>query len=71
MTDDEHVDRFGQQDIRETAAGMLDALLARLEAAGTPERIAENDYLMKCACFLPFLIFFLVLIILSNFRPAV
>ncbi|OBZ72875.1 Importin-alpha re-exporter [Grifola frondosa] len=39
---------FSQADIQEIAPQMLDALLSKIESAGTPEKVAENDYLMKC-----------------------
>jgi hypothetical protein len=34
--------------VQDFAQGMLDALLSKIEAGGTAEKIAENDYLMKC-----------------------
>ncbi|KAF5323094.1 hypothetical protein D9611_009310 [Ephemerocybe angulata] len=40
---------FSQADIHDSAAQLLDALLSRIEAGGTPEKVAENDHLMKCA----------------------
>ncbi|KAI0933051.1 hypothetical protein AcW1_000014 [Taiwanofungus camphoratus] len=40
---------FNQGDIHEIAPSLLDALLNKIEKAGTPEKVAENDYLMKCA----------------------
>ncbi|KAH9931314.1 armadillo-type protein [Fomitopsis serialis] len=40
---------FTQADIHELAPHLLDALLKKMESAGTPEKVAENDYLMKCA----------------------
>jgi exportin-2 (importin alpha re-exporter) len=43
--------RFTQADIHDFAQTLLDALLVRIEAAGSPEKVAENDYLMKCALF--------------------
>ncbi|KAL5498046.1 CSE1_1 [Sanghuangporus vaninii] len=39
---------FNQEDIREIAPQILDAVLSRVESGGSPEKIAENDYLMKC-----------------------
>ncbi|OCH89837.1 Cse1-domain-containing protein [Obba rivulosa] len=39
---------FTQADIHEIAPAMLDSLLTKVESAGTPEKVAENDYLMKC-----------------------
>ena len=41
--------RFASADIKDIAPQMLDALLAKVEKAPTPEKVAENDYLMKCA----------------------
>lgn len=40
--------RFSQTDIHDLAADLLDALLSKIEAAGPPEKVAENDHLMKC-----------------------
>lgn len=40
--------RFTQADVREIASHLLNVLLGKIEKAGTPERVAENDYLMKC-----------------------
>jgi hypothetical protein len=40
--------RFTQADVQDFAQALLDALLAKIEAGGTAEKIAENDYLMKC-----------------------
>ena len=39
---------FTQADIHEFASPMIDALFKKVEYGGTPEKIAENDYLMKC-----------------------
>lgn len=39
---------FGQADIQESAPHLVHALLTKVEAAGTPEKVAENDHLMKC-----------------------
>ncbi|GLB42771.1 putative importin alpha re-exporter [Lyophyllum shimeji] len=39
---------FAQADIHEFAADLADALLTKIESAGTPEKVAENDHLMKC-----------------------
>lgn len=44
----EMVIRFTQADIRPFAENILMALFANIEKGGTPEKIAENDYLMKC-----------------------
>lgn len=40
--------RFTQADVRPYAENILMALFANIEKGGTPEKIAENDYLMKC-----------------------
>ncbi|KAF7976444.1 hypothetical protein HWV62_6681 [Athelia sp. TMB] len=40
---------FTQTDIHEIAPALLDAILSKIESAGTPEKVAENDHLMKCA----------------------
>jgi exportin-2 (importin alpha re-exporter) len=42
--------RFTQADVRPFAENILMALFANIEKGGTPEKIAENDYLMKCEC---------------------
>ncbi|KAJ8595722.1 Cse1-domain-containing protein [Rhizopogon salebrosus TDB-379] len=39
---------FSQADIHDLAADLLNALLSKIEAAGPPEKVAENDHLMKC-----------------------
>nr|VWP01251.1 Succinate-semialdehyde dehydrogenase (EC [Ganoderma boninense] len=39
---------FTEGDVREVAPGLLHALLSKVEKAPTPEKMAENDYLMKC-----------------------
>ncbi|KAG6820300.1 hypothetical protein H0H93_002564 [Arthromyces matolae] len=39
---------FAQADIHEFAVNLVDALLTKIESAGTAEKVAENDYLMKC-----------------------
>ncbi|KAI0684913.1 Cse1-domain-containing protein [Cytidiella melzeri] len=39
---------FSQADVHEFARPLVDALLKKVEQAGTPEKVAENDYLMKC-----------------------
>ncbi|KAF8963542.1 importin alpha re-exporter [Flammula alnicola] len=40
---------FAQADIHDSALELIDALLTRIETARTPEKVAENDHLMKCA----------------------
>lgn len=40
--------RFSQADIHDFAPQLIDVLLSRLEASTTPEKVAENDHLMKC-----------------------
>lgn len=39
---------FAQLDIHDSASELVDALLSRIESARTPEKVAENDHLMKC-----------------------
>ncbi|KAF5378153.1 hypothetical protein D9615_007619 [Tricholomella constricta] len=39
---------FAQGDIHEFAPDLVDALLTKIESAGTAEKVAENDHLMKC-----------------------
>lgn len=41
---------FSQADVRSSAESILVALLKVIESGDTPEKIAQNDYLMKCAC---------------------
>lgn len=45
--------RFSQDDVRPFAENILMALFSNVEKGGTPEKIAENDYLMKCKGFYP------------------
>lgn len=41
--------RFGQADIHDFTTDILTGLFVKIESAGnTPEKVAENDYLMKC-----------------------
>ncbi|KAH7882920.1 CAS/CSE protein [Phlebopus sp. FC_14] len=40
---------FSQADVHDFAADLLSAVLAKIEGPGTPEKVAENDHLMKCA----------------------
>ncbi|KAJ7224424.1 CAS/CSE protein [Mycena pura] len=40
---------FAQADIHDFAPKFLATLLSKIENAGTPEKVAENDHLMKCA----------------------
>ncbi|KDQ12400.1 hypothetical protein BOTBODRAFT_34372 [Botryobasidium botryosum FD-172 SS1] len=39
---------FSHTDIQGFAPNILSALFGKIEAGGTPEKVAENDYLMKC-----------------------
>ena len=39
---------FVQADVQDFAADILTALFNTIERGGTPEKISENDYLMKC-----------------------
>ncbi|KAH0831109.1 armadillo-type protein [Lanmaoa asiatica] len=40
---------FTHADVQNFAADLLNAVLTKIEGAGTPEKAAENDHLMKCA----------------------
>ncbi|TFK45700.1 importin alpha re-exporter [Heliocybe sulcata] len=40
---------FTQADVREFAPALLDILLSRIESGGSAQKVAENDYLMRCA----------------------
>jgi exportin-2 (importin alpha re-exporter) len=42
---------FSQADIHDIAPGLLNALLTKMESAGTAEKVAENDHLMNCELF--------------------
>lgn len=39
---------FAQADIHEFALSLVEGLLTKIESAGTAEKVAENDHLMKC-----------------------
>ncbi|XP_006455464.1 hypothetical protein AGABI2DRAFT_226927 [Agaricus bisporus var. bisporus H97] len=39
---------FAQADIHDYAANLVDALLTKVEVGQTPEKLAENDHLMRC-----------------------
>ncbi len=41
---------FNQADVRPFAENILMACFRNIEKGTTPEKIAENDYLMKCEC---------------------
>ncbi|KAF8511326.1 CAS/CSE protein [Gautieria morchelliformis] len=40
---------FAQADIHDVAYDILTALFDKIESGPTPEKVSENDYLMKCA----------------------
>ncbi|EIN12120.1 importin alpha re-exporter [Punctularia strigosozonata HHB-11173 SS5] len=40
---------FSQTDIHDIAPSLLEAILTKIESGGSPQKIAENDYLMKSA----------------------
>lgn len=40
---------FAQADIHDYAADLVGSLLSKIESAGTAEKVAENDHLMKCS----------------------
>ncbi|KAI0321195.1 Cse1-domain-containing protein [Amylostereum chailletii] len=39
---------FNSADIQDVAPQLLDVLLSKIESSGTPEKVAENDFLMRC-----------------------
>ncbi|KAF8650732.1 hypothetical protein AX16_005105 [Volvariella volvacea WC 439] len=39
---------FNQADVRDFAADLLEVLLVKVGSAGSPEKVAENDHLMRC-----------------------
>lgn len=39
---------FAQVDIHDYATNLVDALLTKVEVGQTPEKLAENDHLMRC-----------------------
>jgi len=39
---------FAPDDIQDIAPNLIKVLLAKIEASGSPEKVAENDHLMKC-----------------------
>jgi hypothetical protein len=48
--------RFAQADIHDFALDLVDGLLSKIESAGSAEKVAENDHLMKCTsilCYMP------------------
>ena len=51
---------FNQEDIRELAPSIIHSVLTKIEAGGTPEKIAENDFLMKCKSLILLLLFTLL-----------
>jgi exportin-2 (importin alpha re-exporter) len=50
-----HICRFSSADVQPFALQLLNALLAKIEAQQSPERVAENDFLMRCALVISFL----------------
>jgi hypothetical protein len=39
---------FKPEDIQPFTAELIDTVLTKLESAGSPEKVAENDFMMKC-----------------------
>lgn len=39
---------FKPEDIRAFSGELIDTVLTKLESAGSPEKLAENDFMMKC-----------------------
>jgi hypothetical protein len=40
--------RFAQADVHDFAQSLRDALLTRIKAGVSPEKVADNNYSMKC-----------------------
>ena len=40
--------RFSPADVQSLAPGLINVILTKLRSAGNPEKVAENDFLMKC-----------------------
>jgi exportin-2 (importin alpha re-exporter) len=49
------ISRFSSADVQPFALQLLNALLSKIEAQQSPERVAENDFLMRCAPAISFL----------------
>lgn len=47
--------RFSSADVQPFAPRLLNALLTKIEVQQSPEKTAENDFLMRCAFVLSFL----------------
>ncbi len=47
--------RFSFMDVQPFALHLINALLSKIETQQSPERVAENDFLMRCAPVIPFL----------------
>jgi hypothetical protein len=43
-----HLPSFTQTDIHELAADLVTTILSKIEVAQNPEKMAENDHLMRC-----------------------
>jgi len=39
---------FKPEDIQPFSVELIDTVLTKLESAGNPEKVAENDFMMKC-----------------------
>jgi exportin-2 (importin alpha re-exporter) len=50
-----NVCRFSSADVQPFAPRLLNALLTKIEAQQSPEKVAENDFLMRCAFVISFL----------------
>lgn len=48
------------------AAELLNTVLKKIEGAGTPEKVAENDHLMKCI----FVILFFIPLLMVAYTPG-
>lgn len=50
-----HLYRFSSADVQPFALQLLNSLLSKIEAQQSPERVAENEFLMRCAPAISFL----------------
>jgi len=47
-TESHYTISFSQADIHEIAADLIGTILSMIESAQSPEKMAENDHLMRC-----------------------
>jgi exportin-2 (importin alpha re-exporter) len=51
----DHTCRFSSADVQPFALQLLNVLLTKIENQQSPERVAENDFLMRCAFVISYL----------------